>query len=118
MNAQGTVHEYGDDVNTDVIIPARYLNTASHKELAAHCMEDIDKDFVTRVQPGDIIVGDPDGMVVIHKEDAAYQIEDSIKKRESEIKKLERYHAGNFGREEYLALYESLLAKIGVTYID
>ena len=70
------------------------------------------------VMPGDIIVGDPDGVVVIHKEDAAYVIEDSIKKRESEIKKLERYHAGNFGREEYLALYESLLAKIGVTYID
>ena len=46
MNAKGTVHKYGDDVNTDVIIPARYLNTASHSELAAHCMEDIDKDFV------------------------------------------------------------------------
>lgn len=56
MNAKGTVHKYGDDVNTDVIIPARYLNTASHKELAAHCMEDIDKDFVKSVKPGDIVV--------------------------------------------------------------
>lgn len=56
MNAKGTVHKYGDDVNTDVIIPARYLNTASHKELAAHCMEDIDKDFVKNVKPGDIVV--------------------------------------------------------------
>ena len=46
MNAQGTVHKYGDNVDTDVIIPARYLNTSNHEELAAHCMEDIDKDFV------------------------------------------------------------------------
>ena len=56
MNALGFVHKYGDDVNTDVIIPARYLNTASHQELAAHCMEDIDPDFVKNVQPGDIVV--------------------------------------------------------------
>ena len=43
MKAQGLVHKYGSNVDTDVIIPARYLNTANHKELAAHCMEDIDK---------------------------------------------------------------------------
>lgn len=52
---QGKVHKYADNVDTDVIIPARYLNTASHKELAAHCMEDLDKDFVKNVRPGDII---------------------------------------------------------------
>ena len=56
MNATGTVHKYGDDVNTDVIIPARYLNTASHAELAAHCMEDIDADFVKNVKPGDLVI--------------------------------------------------------------
>ena len=56
MNAHGIVHKYGDNVDTDVIIPARYLNTASHSELAAHCMEDIDKDFVKNVKKGDIIV--------------------------------------------------------------
>ena len=56
MNAKGTVHKFGDNVDTDVIIPARYLNTASHKELAAHCMEDIDADFVKNVKQGDIIV--------------------------------------------------------------
>lgn len=56
MNAHGLVHRYGDNVDTDVIIPARYLNTASHSELAAHCMEDIDKDFVKKVKPGDIMV--------------------------------------------------------------
>lgn len=56
MKAQGTVHKYGDNVDTDVIIPARYLNTANHKELAAHCMEDIDIDFVKNVKAGDIIV--------------------------------------------------------------
>lgn len=56
MNAQGKVHKYGDNIDTDVIIPARYLNTSSHGELAAHCMEDIDADFVKNVQPGDIIV--------------------------------------------------------------
>jgi len=55
MNVQGTVHKYGDHVDTDVIIPARYLNTPDHKELAAHCMEDIDKDFIRRVKPGDIM---------------------------------------------------------------
>lgn len=56
MNAHGFVHRYGDNVNTDVIIPARYLNTSSHEELAAHCMEDLDKDFVKNVKKGDIIV--------------------------------------------------------------
>ena len=58
MQAHGTVHKYGDNVDTDVIIPARYLNTASHSELAAHCMEDIDRDFVKNVKPGDIIVAE------------------------------------------------------------
>ena len=56
MNAKGRVHKFGDNVDTDVIIPARYLNTASHKELAAHCMEDIDKDFVKKVKAGDIMI--------------------------------------------------------------
>ena len=56
MNAKGKVHKFGDNVDTDVIIPARYLNTASHKELAAHCMEDIDKEFVNKVNDGDIMV--------------------------------------------------------------
>lgn len=55
MKAQGTVHKFGDNVDTDVIIPARYLNTADHKELASHCMEDIDKEFVHKVKSGDII---------------------------------------------------------------
>lgn len=58
MNAKGRVFKYGDNVDTDVIIPARYLNTASHAELAAHCMEDIDKDFVGRVKKGDIMVAE------------------------------------------------------------
>ena len=58
MNAKGTVHKFGDNVDTDVIIPARYLNTASHKELAAHCMEDIDADFVNKVKEGDIMVAE------------------------------------------------------------
>ena len=56
MDAKGAVHKYWDDVNTDVIIPARYLNTSSHSELAAHCMEDIDEDFVKKVKQGDIVV--------------------------------------------------------------
>ena len=57
MKAHGTVHKYGDNIDTDVIIPARYLNTADHKELASHCMEDIDKEFIHRVKEGDIMVG-------------------------------------------------------------
>ena len=56
MNTQGKVFKYPDNVDTDVIIPARYLNTSSAQELAKHCMEDIDKDFVKKVQPGDVIV--------------------------------------------------------------
>ena len=56
MNAKGYVHKYGDNVDTDVIIPARYLNTQSHKELASHCMEDIDNDFINKVKDGDIMV--------------------------------------------------------------
>ena len=57
MNTKGTVFKYPDNVDTDVIIPARYLNSQDAKELAQHCMEDIDKDFVNKVHEGDIMVG-------------------------------------------------------------
>ena len=56
MKAKGHVFKYGDNVDTDVIIPARYLNSSDPKELAAHCMEDIDKEFINKVKSGDIIV--------------------------------------------------------------
>ena len=56
MKAEGSVFKYGDNVDTDVIIPARYLNSSDPKELALHCMEDIDKDFIKNVKKGDIIV--------------------------------------------------------------
>jgi len=56
LKITGKVHKYGDDVNTDVIIPARYLNVSDAAELAKHCMEDIDTEFVSKVQPGNIIV--------------------------------------------------------------
>ena len=58
MKVQGTVFKYGNDVDTDVIIPARYLNTTSEAELASHCMEDIDKEFVKNVKQGDIMVAE------------------------------------------------------------
>jgi len=57
MNAKGFVHKYGDNVDTDVIIPARYLNIADPNELTSHCMEDIDPDFIHNVKSGDIMVG-------------------------------------------------------------
>lgn len=57
MNAQGKVYKFGDNIDTDVIIPARYLNTSDPKELASHCMEDIDETFTKRVIPGSIMVG-------------------------------------------------------------
>ena len=57
MNATGSAIKYGDNIDTDVIIPARYLTTSDPKELASHCMEDIDKDFSKRVQAGDVMVG-------------------------------------------------------------
>ena len=56
MNTKGTVFKYPDNVDTDVIIPARYLNTPNAQELAKHCMEDIDADYVNKVQPGDVMV--------------------------------------------------------------
>ena len=56
MTIKGEVHKYGSDINTDVIIPARYLNVSDADELAQHCMEDIDSEFIHRVQRGDIIV--------------------------------------------------------------
>ena len=56
MKAFGKVHKYGDNVDTDVIIPARYLNTIDKRELASHCMEDIDKNFVNKVEAGDIMI--------------------------------------------------------------
>lgn len=58
MKANGYVFKYGDNVDTDVIIPARYLNSSDPKELAEHCMEDIDTEFVKKVKKGDIIVAD------------------------------------------------------------
>lgn len=58
MKAKGRVFKYGDNVDTDVIIPARHLNTSDEQELASHCMEDIDASFVENVQPGDIIVAE------------------------------------------------------------
>lgn len=57
-NAHGKVIKYGDNVDTDVIIPARYLNSSDSKELATHCMEDLDKDFLNRMKPGDIMVAE------------------------------------------------------------
>ena len=58
MRFEGTAHRYGRDVDTDVIIPARYLNTSDPAELARHCLEDLDAGFVAKVKPGDIIVAD------------------------------------------------------------
>ena len=58
MQAKGRVFKYGDNVDTDVIIPARYLNSSDPEELASHCMEDIDREFVNKVSRGDIIVAD------------------------------------------------------------
>lgn len=58
MKTKGRVFKYGNNVDTDVIIPARYLNTSDPQELAKHCMEDIDKEFVTKVKTGDMIVGE------------------------------------------------------------
>lgn len=57
MKSQGRAFKYGDNVDTDAIIPARYLNTSDPAELAAHCMEDIDASFAAAVRPGDVIVG-------------------------------------------------------------
>ena len=58
MKFEGTVHKYGRDIDTDVIIPARYLTTSDPAELAKHCLEDLDAEFVNKVAPGDIIVAE------------------------------------------------------------
>ena len=58
MKFEGTVHKYGRDIDTDVIIPARYLTTSDPAELAKHCLEDLDIEFVNKVKPGDIIVAE------------------------------------------------------------
>ena len=58
MKFTGTAHRYGRDVDTDVIIPARYLNTSDPAELAKHCMEDLDAGFVGKVEPGDVLVAE------------------------------------------------------------
>ncbi|WP_238884355.1 3-isopropylmalate dehydratase small subunit [Clostridium sp. YIM B02551] len=77
MNANGKVFRYGDNVDTDVIIPARYLNTSDPKELAAHCMEDIDDTFASKVQVGDIIVADKNFGCGSSREHAPISIKES-----------------------------------------
>lgn len=67
MKACGTVHKYGDNVDTDVIIPARYLNSSDPAELAKSCMDDIDPDFVNRVKKGDIMVANKNFGAVIQR---------------------------------------------------
>ena len=67
MKAEGRVFKYGDNVDTDVIIPARYLNSSDPAELATHCMEDIDKEFVNKVQKGDIIVANVGGEFTVKR---------------------------------------------------
>ena len=74
---KGTVHKYGDDVDTDVIIPARYLNTTDPKELASHCMEDIDADFVKNVKPGDVMVAEDNFGCGSSREHAPISIKES-----------------------------------------
>ena len=65
MKAEGKVFKFGDNVDTDVIIPARYLNSSDPAELAKHCMEDIDKDFVSKVSKGDIIVANMSAAICV-----------------------------------------------------
>ena len=77
MKAQGTVIKYGDNIDTDVIIPARYLNTWLPEELAKHCMEDIDKDFASKIKPGDIMVGGANFGCGSSREHAPIAIKDS-----------------------------------------
>lgn len=77
MKLQGKVLRYGDNVDTDVIIPARYLNTSDPKELAAHCMEDIDADFNNRVEKGDVIVADKNFGCGSSREHAPISIKES-----------------------------------------
>jgi 3-isopropylmalate dehydratase, small subunit len=77
MKANGKVFRYGDNVDTDVIIPARYLNTSDPKELAAHCMEDIDDTFASKVQVGDIIVADKNFGCGSSREHAPISIKES-----------------------------------------
>ncbi|MBO7217102.1 MAG: 3-isopropylmalate dehydratase small subunit [Clostridia bacterium] len=77
MRFDGTVIKYGDNVDTDVIIPARYLNTIDKKELASHCMEDLDKTFITRVKAGDIMVAGNNFGCGSSREDAPIAIKES-----------------------------------------
>lgn len=79
--AHGSVFKYGDNVDTDVIIPARYLNSSDPKELATHCMEDIDKDFVKNVKAGDIIVANKNFGCGSSREHAPISISPHIKSR-------------------------------------
>ena len=74
MNAKGTVFKYGDNVDTDVIIPARYLNPSDPAELATHCMEDIDTEFIKKVKKGDIIVARKNFGCVSYREHAPIAI--------------------------------------------
>ena len=78
MLANGKVFKYGDNIDTDVIIPARYLNTPDMKELASHCMEDIDKNFTKKVNEGDIIVANKNFGCGSSREHAPIAIKESV----------------------------------------
>ena len=103
MNAHGIVHKYGDHVDTDVIIPARYLNTQSHKELASHCMEDIDKDFIHRVKDGDIMVAGVNFGCGSSREHAALEPR-FLNVRAVLVKSFARIHETNLKKQGMLAL--------------
>ena len=103
MNAHGIVHKYGDHVDTDVIIPARYLNTQSHKELASHCMEDIDKDFIHRVKDGDIMVAGVNFGCGSSREHAALEPR-FLNAKVVLVKSFARIHETNLKKQGMLAL--------------